>query len=129
MERYKLVGFVNLFGFMPDFVIPVFEKGGSYYFGEGNEKSLKLSRFTKIDDDCSHIKRITFLTDIKNNLKRGRELSLESEPLFAFQASEDYVFVGTCCETKTYLRTFYGNMSSEILKEVRDFIDNVGAGA
>ncbi len=42
---YKLVGFINLYNIIPDFVYPVFSAHNKFYFQDG--KSIFINKFLK----------------------------------------------------------------------------------
>ena len=54
--QYKLFGTMNMFDFVPDFVYPVFEKNGEYYF-QNSDNSMEIDSFYKICGE-KHIERI-----------------------------------------------------------------------
>ncbi len=41
LNKYKLIGFLNLFNIVPDFVVPVFESKEKYYFQDGEQDRIK----------------------------------------------------------------------------------------
>ena len=64
LNKYKLIGFINLFGVIPDFVFPVFENEGEYYFQHGNND--RIEEFEKVKSDL--YKQIIPLIDRKNTI-------------------------------------------------------------
>ena len=64
LNKYKLIGFINLFGVIPDFVFPVFENEGEYYFQHGNND--RIEEFEKVKGDL--YKQIIPLIDRKNTI-------------------------------------------------------------
>ena len=118
-EKFKLIGFMNLFDIVPDFVMPIFEKDNKYYFEIGDEESLIITEFAPVKE--SAISEIVFLGDVKSNIVGTKELTLANEPIFAFQSSKEDVFVGTFEEMKEYLKSF--KTDSDVLSEIiRDFL-------
>lgn len=60
-ETYKLVGILDLFGVVPNFVYPVFEKDSQYYFLVYDENAKKIGRFEPVKSSC--ISRIVYLSN------------------------------------------------------------------
>ena len=122
-EQYKLVGILNLFEVVPDFVYPIFEKDNKYYFCIGSEEELKIKDFEL--ENFSNLKKIKYLSDIKSNLSEEIILTKDSEPIFAFQSSYEYVYIGFFKEFKEFFENY--EYDDEILKEeIKDFFDVVG---
>ena len=122
-EQYKLVGVLNLYEVVPDFVYPIFEKDKKYYFLVICEKELKIKGFEM--ENTSAIKRIKFLDNIKSNLSEEIILTKESEPIFAFQLSYEHVHIGFYKEFKQYFDKYEAD--NEVLKSIiKDFFDIVG---
>ena len=67
-NRYKLIGTMNMFGIVPDFVYPIFENNGKYYF-ENSYNSLEIDSFYEICEE-KKISRIKPLTSSFNKCKR-----------------------------------------------------------
>lgn len=122
-ERYRLIGVMSIVGILPDFVFPIFEKDGKYYFINGDEETLKIESFVEVEK-CAH-ERIVPLNNLKTNEIYQRDFTKESEPIFAFQSSEIEVFIGFFKEIKAFLQSF--ETDNEILREdIEDFINNTG---
>lgn len=122
-SNYKLVGILNLFDIVPDFVYPIFERDSQYYFITGDQEDLKTEGFEVVKDAA--VKRIIRLSDLKINEFKQREFSKESNPIFAFQVSETEVYFGFFEEIKEFLKDF--ETEDEILKvTIEDFINNTG---
>lgn len=43
MKRFRLCGYINLFGIIPDFVYPVYYQNGEYFFAHGDKFLYKIS--------------------------------------------------------------------------------------
>ena len=122
-ENYRLVGILNLFDVVPDFVYPIFEREGRYYFITGDEETLKTEGFEQVSE--RGVERIVWLSELKTNECKLREFNNESEPIFAFQVSETEVYIGVFKEIRDFLETF--ETDDRILKkEIKDFITNTG---
>lgn len=123
LENFRLVGVMNMFGIVPDFVYPIFEKDNQYYFITGDEETLKTEGFEVVKE--SAIKRIVWLSELKTNEFEPREFNKESEPIFAFQVSGTEVYIGVFKEIEDFLQTF--ETDDRILKkQIKDFITNTG---
>lgn len=123
-ETYKLVGFMNLFDIVPDFVYPVFQSSEDhlFYFQDANEETLTLDGFCLISD--SHCSRITFFNDsIKTNKFSSTESSIGSKPIFAFQVSKNFVQIGFYKDLKKFFKSF--ETTNSILRAEIDFFFNV----
>ena len=93
-NQYKLFGIMNMFDFVPDFVYPVFENQGKYYF-QNSDNSIEIDSFYEICGE-KHISRIKPLTSSFNRLIDVKEYyTVGDEPLVAFQTSEEKYFIGT----------------------------------
>lgn len=121
MEKYKLVGIMNLFNIVPDFVRPIFENDNKLYFQISNEKTAIITEFVPVKENV--INNVILLNTITNNLKKREELTISNNPLFAFQTSEEYVFIGTFEEMRDFFKSFKAD--NQILSdEIRDFLNN-----
>lgn len=121
MEKYKLVGIMNLFNIVPDFVRPIFENDNKLYFQISNEKTAIITEFVPVKENA--INNVILLNTITNNLKKREELTISNNPLFAFQTSEEYVFIGTFEEMRDFFKSFKAD--NQILSdEIRDFLNN-----
>lgn len=126
-RKYKLVGFMNMFDIVPDFVFPVFQcfDDSLYYFHIGNEETLEITGFEPIPK--RHTSRIVFLGDVvKSNHFSDTEVSLDSRPIFAFQVSDDFVQIGYYEDMRKFFETY--ETDNKILKEqINDFLFVTGS--
>ena len=122
-ETYKLVGILDLFGVVPNFVYPVFEKDSQYYFLVYDENAKKIGRFEPVKSSC--ISKIVFLSNLKTNMFQQTDFSKNSEPIFVFQLSEDEIFVAPISEAACFFETFETE-NSILKKKIADFLDTVG---
>ena len=120
MKDYKLVGYLNLFNTVPDFVTPVYEKDNTYYFASGTYSDLKLKKFDQITQR-DVIKKITFLKDIHVNSSEFNNVAINSQPFFAFQYSDDSVYIGSLYEMQKFLRRFKTS-NDELKKDIKEFL-------
>lgn len=118
-EKYKLVGILNLFDVIPDFVYPIFEKDNQYFFQHGDDESLKRLDFLPVKE--SAIDRIVLLKDLKVNKLPQIWFSVSSKPLFGFHFSDNEVYLGFFEEMTEFLKSF--KTEDDILvKEIREFL-------
>ena len=123
IEKYKLVGVLNLFDIVPDFVYPIFERENQYFFQHGDDDSLRLLDFLPVKE--SAIDRIVLLKDLKVNKLSQIWFSVSSKPLFGFQFSDKEAYLGFYEEVKEFLQSFE---TEDIIlkKEITDFFHNCG---
>lgn len=122
-EGYKLVGILNMFDLIPDFIYPVFEKDGQFYFHFGIMEELKTEEFLPIKTEI-HSKIVKFDNLKVNNSFEGEVFNLETAPVFGFQTSENEVFLGHFAEMKKFLETFEAK-EVFLRNEIKDFIECV----
>lgn len=84
-QGYHLAGFLNLFGFLPDFVYPIFSKGGHYYFQHGKDDVLE--RFVEVRED---ILDEVYWTDSD----RGVVITTSSLPILHFNTRTNRLSMG-----------------------------------
>lgn len=121
--QYKLFGTMNMFDFVPDFVYPVFEKNGEYYF-QNSDNSMEIDAFYKICGE-KHIERIKPLTFSFNKLINVKEYyAVGDEPLVAFETSEEKYFIGTSDVFNEFIKDI--KIENEVLSEIiADFQNEV----
>ena len=73
-ENYRLIGIMDMFGIVPNFVFPVFEKDKKYYFMTGDEATLKVEDFLLIKE--SAVERIIFINNLKTNELLQKDMEL-----------------------------------------------------
>jgi len=119
---FKLVGVMNMFGNIPDFVWPVYEsKDGQLFFSEGREKDCTIDGFKKVKPSALQVVRL-FKDGLSTNQFELQEVTIGSKFIFAFQTSEDAVQLGDYQQMKQYLEDF--ETEDEILKtEITDFLE------
>lgn len=120
MEKYRLVGIMNMFDIVPDFVMPIFENNNKLYFQIGKMKTLTITEFTPVKE--SAIKHVILFDKLTNNLRQPKKLTLEDDPLFSFQTSKNYVFIGTYEEMKEYLLSFE-TTDEKLIENIEDFLN------
>lgn len=114
-SNYKLVGFLNMFNVIPDFVYPVFkcdEDKNLYFQSEYDKDNLKIECFVQVKEDA--LKLITYLENIKHNVNdTQRKITINSEITFGFQVSENEVKFGNYEYFKNFFDTF--NSQNQVL--------------
>lgn len=117
MKRYRLVGFLNLFDVVPDFVYPVFENDGLYYFQD--EKNGKIFDFVLVKSSVYSM--ITKIDKYKQILGIEKAiLEIGSKSVFAFQIEKSKVV----CGEDVYMLNFFQSYIAEnefIRKEIAVF--------
>lgn len=122
-NQYKLFGTMNMFDFLPDFVYPVFENNGKYYF-QNSDNSIEIDSFYEICGE-EHINRIRPLASSFNKLINVKEhYTVGDEPLVAFQTSEENYFIGTSDVFNEFIKDI--KIENQILsKTITDFQNEI----
>lgn len=116
-SKYKLIGFLNLFDIVPDFVLPVFEFNDEFYFQEGSNDSINM--FSKAK---SAIK--TKIISIESVNSSNVWLDLSSKPIYAFETIDKQIIYGN----SNYLQQFFKSYEPEnevLATEINDFLDSI----
>ena len=123
LEQYKLVGTMNIFGLITDFVYPVFECKERYYF-QNSDNYLNIYSFDEIYGG-NNINRIKMLDTSNNRLIGIKEYySIGDEPVVAFQFSQDDYFMGTIDDFNDIMKNI--KFEDKILsKDITDFQNEV----
>ena len=123
LEQYKLVGTMNIFGLIPDFVYPIFESKGKYFF-QNSDNCLNIDSFDEIYGE-NNINRINLLDTANNRLIGIKECySIGDEPVIAFQFSQDDYFIGTIDGFNNIMKDI--KFEDQILSEdITDFLNEV----
>lgn len=102
-EKYRLIGSMCLFPTYPEFVYPVFEREGKFYFQVCEEATI-IDDFSEIRDD-EHLALIRPLQEIPTRLGSiPKEFARGDNALIAFQPDESTVFFGNMEAFRTYLK-------------------------
>ena len=122
-NQYKLVGTMNMFDIVPDFVYPVFESQGKYYF-QNSDNSLEIDSFLEVDEEKTESK-IKPLTSSFNELAGLKEhYTVGDEALVAFQTSEGKCFIGTSDNFNEFIKDI--EIEDEIIsKQIADFQNEI----
>lgn len=117
--KYKLIGFLNMFNIVPDFIFPVFEFNGDLFFQEGENDTIKSYSPAKSSIRTRIIPVVSnTISDIGSSL-----FDISSDPIYAFQTEERVVY-----GTSSFLRQFfeeYSPTNEVIALEIRDFLESL----
>ena len=118
--QYKLIGFLNMFKIIPDFVLPIFEFNGKLYFQEGEFDTIHNFSLAK-ESVANHIIPLD-----SNSSKYLSSVYFDtcSKPIYAFQENENNVI----CGDSTFLKSFFKSYRpcNDILSsEIRDFLKDI----
>lgn len=122
-NKYKLFGTMSMFDFVPDFVYPVFENNGKYYF-HNSDNSIEIDSFYEIYEK-NHISRIKpFSPSFIKTMNINEYYTVGDEPLVAFQISEETFFIGTSDIFIEFIKNI--QIDNEILSErITDFQNEI----
>ncbi len=99
--EYKLVGTLNMFDVIPEFVTPVFENEGQLFI-QGNCNPLIIENFDFLFNE-NMVKNVRPIVESETLIPSGKYKYEEGdEYLYAFQRSEKEIFIGTFKELKRY---------------------------
>jgi len=120
LNKYKLVGFLNLFNIVPDFVVPVFESKEKYYFQDGEQDRIK--EFIEAKKSVTeHL--IPLDCVVSNDIFVGKYYDSNSKPIYAFQ-TKDHVICGESSFLKQFFKTY--TPSNEILEtQIKEFLQEL----
>lgn len=117
MKKYKLIGFLNLFDVIPDFVYPVFENDGLYYFQD--EYHGKIIDFVLVKSSVHSM--ITKKNEYKKILgKENVVLEIGSKPIYSFQLEKNKIVCGEDVHMLKFFQT-YTTDNKAIKKEIVAF--------
>lgn len=129
---FKLIGVLNMFEIIPDFVIPIFINtqeeiedpnimNKSFYVQVGSDENDTIEYFTKLDN-YRHVskERVRIFSGI-DSFSRGI-YDIKSRPLYAFQYTDEDIFWGNYLEMKEFLKNY--KTDDEVLQEqIQDFLN------
>ena len=102
-SSYRLVGILNMFDVIPEFVYPVFEYEGNFFIQDRTSVNQILSFELLMNDNL--IKSIIPLNKFKLTYSDSKiNFSDGDNVLIGFQISEDELFLGTFEEFKKYAK-------------------------
>ena len=126
MEKdiYRLVGVLDTHEFEDDFLYPIFEKDGDYYF-ESTFNDTKIKTFERVDGEA-HRSRIESLEDynVINHFKRN--YSLGEDAVLVYKENEDNLFIGTIDQFITFYQVRDNNpFTNNVLNSVKEERDRI----
>lgn len=119
-NKYKLIGFLNMFNIIPDFVFPVFELNGRIFFQEGENDKIQRFSIAKSTIQSKIIPvDMNTITNISTDL-----FDAFSDPIYAFQNDDQQVVYGNSSFLRQFFETFLPD--NEVLAlEISDFLDSL----
>jgi len=103
-ENYKFVGIINPFDIYPDFVYPIFEKNGKYYFQKTNNTSITV--FNEIKDNFRIEKIYLLNNEIASYINIKDQYSVGDEAIVAFQLEKDKIIISDIANFISYIKDF-----------------------
>lgn len=128
-ETYKLVGIFNMFDVIPDFVYPVFEREGKYFFQHANEEGHSINspieEFVQIKENA--IEEIKFFKDFIVSGNQESDYHVGSKIVYVFQINKEHLQIGTEEEMIEFAIT-YKSDDDKVVKELSEFLKDAGIG-
>lgn len=119
---YKFVGVINFFGLYPDFVYPIFERDGKYYFQK--TRNTLITSFNEIKDNL-RINMINFLDKETTKFINIKEsYSIEDEAVVAFQTDKNEFLISDTSSFVSFISSFVTE-DHILIEEIDGFLDNV----
>lgn len=118
-SEYKLIGFLNLFNIVPDFVLPVFEFNGELFFQEGKMDTIESFSRAK-----PAIRTRIIPIDSNSNNNHNVLFDLSSKPVYAFETTDKQVVYGNSSFFRQFFQTYIPE--NEVLAlEINDFLESL----
>lgn len=129
---FKLVGTLNMFEIIPDFVIPIFIntqeeiedpniKNKSFYIQVGNDENDTILYFTDLNNYGPGLKkRVSIFRGI--SIYSVKTYDIKSRPVYAFQHTETDIMWGNYSEMKEFLKKFQTE-DENLQKQIQDFLN------
>lgn len=110
MKKYRLHGYINMFQFEEDFMYPIYEFGGEYYFAHGSKYFIK--EFIKVKS--SYLNKIQVLAE-----QYGRwYVQIGTEQIYIYRKTEGKLLIGTGYRLLKYIETM--KRDSDIMQHILD---------
>lgn len=114
MDKFKLYGYINMLGILPDFMYPVYKNGDEFYLAHGNR--LFIENFHELKASC--IAKIVELPEMYQVI----ECRTGSEQVYVYSTLEKKVLIGRGYEIKKQLMDL--QIEEEVLqKDVNQFVE------
>lgn len=114
MQCYKLVGYINILGIIPDFMYPVYLYNGEYFFSDGDIH--KIREFKQIRESWKE--KIVYLRETKLNIERN----VGDENIYIYNFDDIKIVVGEGSEIVNAIKNDIPK--SNILKsKLQDFCE------
>lgn len=123
-HSYKVIGIMNIFNIVPDFVYVILKRNGKYYFQEDNyENTGKAGTLKKVERVKNNIHyKIRPLSDFELNNDKFNKLIVGDKAIEAFQYEENKLIIGTRVEIREFLNNYQTN--DKILKvQILQYLD------
>lgn len=119
-KNYKLIGSICLFDNNPEFVYPVFENDGKFYF-EHCEVTTVIDGFVEIKDE-KHKALIQPFNEQDIISSRKREYNIGDSAVIGFRQDNLHTFFGSMDEFKKFLKT-YSVTDPILLHQIKSLMD------
>lgn len=125
MKRYKLVGFINMFEIIPDFVYPVFSFGDCLFLQTGEDDHIEEFMVLKTELYSNIIRKedIKIISSIK---EQDIDLTVDSKPLYGFQLRKKTII----CDVSSAMVDFfekYVTHDAILINEIEEFKKEIQA--
>ena len=114
---YKLIGFIDLFDIIPNFVYPVFEKEGRWFFQHGHQDRV---------EEFVEVKQSVFSRLIPVNEWEEDKIIIDitSNPIYAFREDADKIEYGDSYFFQKYFK-YYTTRDVLLQKKIEDFLGEI----
>lgn len=132
---FKLIGVLNIFEIIPNFVIPIFINtreervepnimNKPFYFQIGSDEKDTIEYFAKFDDYEQVSKQRVYILKEKNNYSEVT-FDIKSRSLYAFQYTNKDIMIGNYLEMKKFLKTYksYKTEDKNLQEQIQDFLN------
>lgn len=100
--EYKLIGSINISDTIPNFLIPIFERNGKYYF-QNSENGIKIDSFDEIIDE-NYLKNIKLFKEYYSKfLNIQNKYTINSDVVCVFQLELDKIIVSNLEDMEKFL--------------------------
>lgn len=119
-NSYKLVGVINPFGVVSEFVYPIFENNNKYYFQSSENNTIKS--FREIPKPL-HKKMIHFFNDeYINSLNINKTYVIGDEKIIAFEINKGCFYISNVTDFIPFIENFDTD-DHILMEEICDFLN------